>query len=711
MSLEDFYANKNETLDLAPLQPLWKPEEDKKAAIKGGKLTLDEDQFMEWFKLTRPQLERFSQGAFEDAWANLFWYTGDYLPRIPLVIRTDSGAQLKIPRQLAPLAVNYINYLTNKRVAELSIYKPIHDTKPADEESDTDRMTSRVVKRLIERTKMRNELDEFFNLTEKDNMVHGFVYASVDWNPRRGDKKKKTDKNGVPIREGETEIQLRHAWHVLPWRARSWNKVPLIIEIEDILHIEEARVRFGDRSLEPYDSSNLYTFSSPFIEKMAPDEVPIFRTVYKPDQFLPYGAVVRSTHERVLEMEVNHYPWSHEDFPVERYTDIEVPSRFHPMSFYQNVKPMQHTYNNLSGLLKRYIFTLGHPKIMHERGSVNVKSLGNSPSLIGVKASARFQPSIMQVKSIGPDPFNFRATLKDEMISFSSTHKIGTGELPPNTRSGVMISRLREIENQERGPQIDKRNSFMGRVLLKAASVDGDHVPLTSKENIARIVGKEMVQDVISLKDVKVASQTKVLITNSTGFSAEMTGRISEISAIEKECGLPMSPNEKRDIIGGVLREKHYDVLSAAKYTAQAEVEMLNDGKTPTPPRPTDDLCMHWTVLCIDMQSMNHRRLPEKIQKRKEQRLLEIECLIEEILQKNPQGSFAAKVAALDGYPRLYNMTSEPSAPSAGSDGTAAPDAGQAPGSGAAGAQPDMAQAQAAQAAAQAQALIPSEPI
>lgn len=656
MGLSDFYSQRGVLLELPPLQPIWKPWADKKARVAKGELKLKESEFLEWFKNTRPVLERFSQRAFEDAWANLFWYTGDYLPTIPLIMRTDSGEQVRIPRQLAPLAVNYMNYLTNKRVAELSIYKPTHDTQPEEESSGGERMTSRVMKKVIERGKRVNGLNDLFNDIEKENMIHGFVYAGIDWNPRAGDRKGKRGDERV----GQTEVKLRHAWHVLPWRCRSWTECPCIIEVEEILHVEEARVKYQDQSLQPFGQDNLYSFESPFVEKLAPDEVVIWRTVYKPDLYLPYGAVVRSTHEKVLEMETETYPWSHEDFPVERYTDIDISSRFFPMSFYQNVKPLQHTYNNLSGLLKRYIFTLGHPKIIHERGSVNTKALGNTPSLIGVKPNARMAPSIMQVKSIGSDPFNFRASLKDEMVAFSDTHKVGLGDLPPNTRSALMISRLREIENQQRGPQIDKRNSYMGKVLLKMGSVDADHLPLAPKDHIARVVGKEMVQDVINLKDVKVSSQYKVLIVNSTGFSAEMTGRVAEIGAIENDAKLPLTPQEKRDILGGVLREKYYDVLSAAKFTAQAEIEMMNDGIKPAPPRITDDLITHWTVLSIDMQSIAHRRLPEKIQKMKEDRLLQIETLIEEVIQKNPMSLFAERTKMLDGYPRLYHLTVQP---------------------------------------------------
>ncbi len=664
MSLNDWYGSRAENLlEIGPLRPVWVGAQDE-ILVRNGKLNVDEDAFIKWSQEIIPQLELRCQPTFEDAWANLFWYTGDYLPNIPLTVRTDSGSILRIPRQISPLAVNYINHLTNKRVSDLSIYKPIHDTIPEDETSYEDYMTARVEKKFVERTKRKNELDAFFNVSEKENMTCGFVYASIDWNDKLGDRKS----GRSPKREGLTEIKLKHPWHILPWQAPDWGSTPCCFEIYEIINVYEARTKYGNDDIQPHPQRSLYSFQSPFVEEVGPDQVVIYRFIYRPDEFLPQGAVILHTAEEVLKAEVNTYPWSHEELPFERYTDIDVPNRYFPMSFYQNIKPLQHTYNNLSGLLKKYIFTLGHPKILHQRGSVNIKALGNTAALVGVKAGA-FQPSIMQVKSVGPDPFNFRETLKSEMVEFSDIHKIGLGDLPPNTRSGIMISRLREIENQQRAPQIDKRNDFMRRVLAKAAASDSDHIPTTSERHIRRIVGQDLVPFVQNLG--KVYSQSRVVISNSNGFSQEMTGRISEVSSIEKEAGLIMSQQEKRNIIGGVLREKHYDSISAARYTAEGVCELLNDGQTPPEPEVTDDLVTMWTVLIIDMQSMTNKRLPKKIKDKKLEYLNAVESLIDKLIRNNPDNILTAKVKELDGFPRVFNMrvdaeVSGASAPPAG---------------------------------------------
>lgn len=662
MSLEAFYQRKGYGNAYDELPPVWMADG---ASLRGGKLSIADDKFLDWFETTITILENFCRPVWEDAWANRLWFTAEYLPTLPLVIRTTTGSYVKIPRQLAPLVINQIGRLTEHRVSNLSVYKASFDTQPVNEYSEADRMTGRLLKISTERTKSLNELDNLLNSLEKSNMIHGHTFARVDWMKNLGDRKGKNSED----REGATQISEVLAWHLIPWRPKvgktRWLDVPCAFEIFEVLHVDEARKKYGNKDIQPTNRRSIYTFESPFIEELSPDEVVIYRFVYRPDEYLPFGFVVKFTDDVILEKEAERYPWSHERLPWIRYTDIDVPGRFFPMSFYQNLKPMQHTYNTLSGLLKKYIYTLGHPKIVHQRGTVNPKSLGNTASLISVKPSATMTPSILQVKSIGPDPFNFRNDLGQQMDKFANIHGIDTGQLPPNTRSGIMISRLREIEEQSRAPSIDKRNEFIRAILLMTASVDAERLPTTSKGNQERIFGKELLPDVKELAEVKVFAQHKITIQNSSGFSRELTGRISEISALEKEAGLVLSPQEKRDILGGILRERPYDVITAAKFAAQDENEKMNNGQVVPSPEITEDLVTHWFNHFLDFQTHQHKRLPPKIKKIKELHMLETEMLIEEVLDKNPSSIFAERVKALEGYPRLYTLSVDPEVPSA----------------------------------------------
>jgi hypothetical protein len=227
-----------------------------------------------------------------------------------------------------------------------------------------------------------------------------------------------------------------------------------------------------------------------------------------------------------------------------------------------------------------------------------------------------------------------------------------------------MISRLREIEEQSRAPQIDKRNEFIKQILLMAASIDAERMPLTSKSHLERVFGKDLVPEVKQLSTIKVYAQHRIVMQNSSGFSRELTGRISEISALEKDAGLQITPQEKRDIIGGVLRSRPYDIITSAKFTAQDENEKMSNGQRVPDPEITEDLVTHWFNHFLDMQTPQYKRLPSQIKKIKEQHLLITEMLIEEVLDKNPSSIFAERVKALEGYRRLYDLSKPPEPPS-----------------------------------------------
>lgn len=663
MSLNDFMASKADSENLAKLSfpPLWVNDGHK-----------DPEAFKKWFETNLPKFEQVAQTYIEDAWANLLWYTGEYIPTSPLVIRTPDNKEVTIPRQISPFVINVLGNLTDKRTSDLSVHKPNHEVVPTDS-SERDRMTARALQPILEHIKAINEVPRLFDEAEKWNMVYGSIFMSIDFNPKAGDRKKQEEKGKtLMVPEGEVEIKAKEPWFVLPYPSRHWTKVPMVIEIEEIIHVEEARKKFQNSNIKPSMKRELFSFQSFMSEKIRPEEVVIYRVIYRPDEFLPDGAMIRCANSGnetiVLQMEYEKYPWSHNQIPLVRYTDIDVPGRLFPMSFYQNVKPIQHTYNNLAGLIRKYIYTMAHPKWAMVRGSCNVKSLGNIASIIQHRPG---QPPVMQsVKPIGSDPFNFLSVVEDKMVQLSNSHSIGLGELPPNTRSGIMISRLREIEAQQRGPQIDKRIEFMKDVLLQSASVARDHYPLQSEERLERVVGSQMVPHVKELQDTNIVARYDVNIVTPSGFSQELTGRLEEIAFINTQ----VDPNlltrqQKLDIIGAGLNSKHYDSATAALRAAEAENEMMSTGKQAPQPEAWEDHFQHWNAHMIDLQDLSFKSLPKKIQEMKKDHIRATEELMVD-QAFNPDGTprnqiYAEQLQTLNGFPRFYTpKTAKPQGPS-----------------------------------------------
>jgi len=177
MSLVEFSERRarDNSVNQLPFKPLWVNNAHKRP-----------EEFKKWFQTHLPNLEEFARYYIEDAWANLLWYTGEYLPHQPLRIRTAEGRDVEIPRQLTPFVINILGNLTDKRTSDLSVFKPNHETAPEDD-TEQDRMTARVMKPIIEQIKRFNELPRLFDQAEKWNMVFGSIYAFVDFNDKIGD--------------------------------------------------------------------------------------------------------------------------------------------------------------------------------------------------------------------------------------------------------------------------------------------------------------------------------------------------------------------------------------------------------------------------------------------------------------------------------------------------------------------------------------------
>jgi len=229
--------------------------------------------------------------------------------------------------------------------------------------------------------------------------------------------------------------------------------------------------------------------------------------------------------------------------------------------------------------------------------------------------------------------------------------------VPPNTRSGIQISRLQNIERQGQASKAFKRNDFMLRVLEKAASVAGDYYPETSDRHLLRVVGKENSVDVLSLKGVKISSKYAIYIQNSSGFAADTAVRIEELGFIRQNLPGLVLPQQEADILGLRSPQKFYDITTAALRTAEAENDTMNDGRSVPAPLKEEDHIQHWITHVIDFNTMAYKRMDPKVRKLKLDHLMVHEMWMEEIAAQNPM--FKQKLAALDRYPLVFAINKD----------------------------------------------------
>lgn len=614
-------------------------------------------KFKNWWVKHLPVVEAFNQYRIWNEWNNLLWYTGEILEFMEGARRyTDFTGFKPNQKRTIPFWINHISDLMDKRSNDLATLKANFEVSPpSDNITERTRTSSRIIRPILSHIKTFNNLDLLFDENERSNVLYGWSTLTIDWNDKIGDlrSKEKRKKDEDKRWEGEVEVKQTFPWYILPFPSRTFFGSPICIQVYEILHVDIARQKYQDDSIQPDMRTNLFSFASPFEADILNDEVVIYRTICCPNEGLPEGCVIYNTHDgKILKSVLNKYPWSHGGFPWETHTDMVAHGRVFPYSIMNELKPMQWTYNLIGGMIKKAIFLTSHPKWMVTRGSVNLQSLGNGITICQHKPGQK--PELARYDVVGSDSTNFREDVKLNMQKRAGSFGLSNGDIPPNTRSGIQISRLQNIEKMNRSYQAGKRNDFMRRVLLKSASVAGDYYPTTSPEHLERILGKEMVDEVGVLADAKISAQYVITIQNSAGFSDDLAGRVEEVAFMRQQLPGLMTPQQEADILGVRSSQKFYDVATAALRMAEGENERFSDGKQVLPPIKEQDHIVHWQTHVIYMQTPHFLLLPLKIKQRFMEHLGMHEMFMEEIANSPTGIGFKQRLLTLERWPLVY---------------------------------------------------------
>lgn len=612
---------------------------------------------LQWFSKNQPILERLHENRIRRMNNNLCWYLNE--------IGTAGQARMILGnRQIAPIGgemlqvlVGHLYDLTEQRVSRLSTYKPAFDVAPTHNE-ESDRITARLMKPVLDAIARNNNLDFLVQDIQRWASIFGEVFCSVDWNKNLGDK----DEKGNPI--GDVEIKIKDPYFVFYAPNRNWKDVPFFTEVHEILHIEEARAKYKIPSLQTDNTSTVYSFSPDYEAMKAGDEIVIYRVVYKPSEYLPNGLIFKVAGKQILELEYENYAWSHNKLPYVRHTDIDVPGRVFPISYYNYLIPLQHTYNKLTALINRNISLTAHPKWMAQKGSVDMKALGNTASIALYNPGAP-KPELAVFNSVPQDVFNFRSDMRSEMQTISGVQGVSRGSPPPGARAASMLKFYEEQEVQRSSTQIMKHNEMIRDIVTMAGGIVGDRYP-EAPERLIRTVGKSNRYKIMRLTEVKISSNYDIIIQNSTGFSESKSGRIEEIGFIQQNVPGLLKPQQIADILEIAQPQKAYDIMTSALNRAEEENSDFMDGMVVGAPEVSDDHFTHWDTHVIFMQSETFRRLPKRYKDNFIQHVKIHEKYMEDMGMKSPL--MQQQLDALPNYPIFWvkdPMAMPPQAPQA----------------------------------------------
>jgi len=564
-----------------------------------------EKGLLKWVGQYLPVLEQIHEPRIRRMNHNLCWYLNEISsmnsPRFMLANRQV----MPIPLEAVPILISHLYDLTESRVSKLSLYKASFDVVPTHIE-DSDKISARLLKPCLDAIARINSLDFLIQEAERWCGVFGEVFFKTEWDENMGDR----DDKGVPV--GDVRLSVKEPYWIMYEPKRDWKKVGFLLEIDDVLHLEEARLKYKMPSLEPDNTSSIYGFQNDLESTKASDELVIYKLTYKPCEGLPNGLVAKIAGNEVLEFETKKYPYSHNDFEYDRHTDIDVPGRVFPISFYNYLIPMQHAYNKMTALIHRNIVLCSHPKWIAQKGSVSLQSLGNTAGIAWYNPGTT-PPRLEAYNSVPQDIYRHREDMRNEMQTISGTQGISRGTPPPGARAASMLKFYEEQETQRQSTKISKHNSLIVNVMTKAAGVVGDKYPI-APERLVRTVGKFNQYDIRRLQQVKISSNYEILIQNSTGFSETKSGRIEEVGFLQEKVPGYLSPEQIADILGHATPQKAYDIITAALKLAEKENQDMMEGIPVASPMPWEDHFIHWKTHVIFMQTETFKRLPKMFQ-------------------------------------------------------------------------------------------------
>lgn len=606
-----------------------------------------------WFAESLNALETFSEERITTHVNNILWYTGEYDKTAEYKLTVPGQSEKALSRKILPRIFAHLYDITEQRVSKLSRYKPTFEVVPTNTEQ-TDWKQARLYKICLDALARRSHMDFLMQEVERWNAVCGEVLITVRWNKNIGDRVKP----GSIERVGDVEVSLKEPWTWLPEPKRHRSDVLWGIDLVEILHVEEAKKRYG-KNIKPDGKKYVYSFNSDLDEKRE-DEIVVYRVIEKPSEFSPDGTEeIWIGGELIDELKSDaSYPYSHMGFDFEWYTDIDIPGRLFPLSFYQHLKPVQNVYNKLTSMMVRNATLVGHPHILMPKGAAKIEAFGNAPTAI--EFSGPVEPKIATFNSIPQDFFAFRKEVLGELSQISGIQGISRGAPPSNTRAASMLRFYEEQEEQRASTQIIKHNELIRSIYLKAASIMGDYYPSKEgKARLIRVLGENNRYMIEEFTGSKPSSEYDVNIINSSGFSESRAGRLEELELIEKIAPGLMTQAQKADVLELKNTQKAYDIMTSALKHAEQENEMFLDGKKVPPPKPYQDLIVHWTTHSILFNSSTwEMNVPEESKEEAYLHQMATERLMEEKARVN--AAFAQQLAMLPGYPSFWSVTPAP---------------------------------------------------
>lgn len=631
---------------------------------------------LNWLKAERDYIESESKDRVRNMRKNLSLYKG--IQYQDTEVRTDARTRGDDRTSfIRKIVSNQLYSITKDRVARLVKYRPAVAILPTNDELE-DKLAAKMTKMLLDHIWYEQDFEGSLQIALATYaLVMGESFLLVDWDSGKGDispaylKAKKRaggrvpllDENGQqvldpqgnkvyvdkPVRVGDVVYKPLLADQVLVQCVSRWDLAEYCFTMEPVT-TDLLRIQYPDKAAFIKDTdAQIYDYETMTLKSTR-------RTVYKYTFWhkrcpqLDSGRKIVFIDDCILENV--EFPFSHEDLPLVRFTDMDLAGELHGTSLFEQIKGLTGTFNNLTNMFLRNIVMVSHPKWMVPAGSVALDRLGNDITIVQYKGP---QPPVLATsQSIPSDAFNFREKIREEFLAIAGVGQVSRGEPPPGIKAGVALQFLSEQEQERYNELALKWNEMIKKVAQMTIAVAGDYYD-ESDERMIRVLGKNNEYMTEFFKVSTLEKDYDIRIQNSSALPTSKAARTQTLLDLAERFPDQFAGEQVIEMLDLAQNDKFVDAATVAVRSAEAENEKLGeikDGELLAPVEFENHI-IHWKIHTRQMQEFSFKyKTSKEVQERFKDHVIAHEMFMTEHAKKSPM--FAKQLEALPLFPMFY---------------------------------------------------------
>ena len=623
----------------------------------------DDKAMLAWLKKVIETLEKQGVARNSKYRRNLEAYRGTS----QAIKRSDiRRSERQFLNRINKFVINHLYDMTETRISQMTRIKPVVDVLPTNDEFE-DKNSAKAVKYLINHLWYINDMDSILQKMQRYTRIFGEAFCFVEWDKDKGDlhplyvqardnnidldlvdeqgqKIGKIDKDN-PVNIGDVRYEIEVPWRVYLQRQKNFEDVEYCFRVK-VKSTEDIKKEYPTKKEKLKSDTNVKAFSSDDLtEHLLEEETIIYEFFHKKTKHCPKGYYCKFTKDVILEF--SELPYSHGTLPFERLTDMDIPEQLNGVSAYELIRPIQNMHDNISTLLAKNLYLMGHAKWVMPRGACKIESLGNDNTI--VQYQGQVPPQMLQTQPNPQEAYAFRNSLRDEMGQVYGVQGVSRGTPPQGITAGVALQFLNEQEQERATTDVAKHNLLIQNLAKKTIAVAGDYYE-PNDGRMLRIVGKDNKYSIRHFDSANLSKDYDVRMQVGSALPESKSGKIQRVVEIMQMKPDLLSNERWVDLLELGNTDKMNTLITAAVKSAESENEDLMANKPVADPEEYEDHIVHWKTHVKAIQS---RTFKEECPPDVRDRVLDHISLHEFVMTKkaaeNP--AFEAKLAELPLFP------------------------------------------------------------